>query len=95
MKKTWIFVAILSVAVLALGVTGTIYAHGPNPGTPDEPYPYDPRRGGYGMMSGHGMMGSGVYGEEGPMHDDMIASLAETLGLSADELEARHDAPER
>lgn len=111
MKKNWLLIALLGIAVLALGIAGTAYAQDPSPGTPDGPYPYVPGMGGYGMggygmmggygvmgdygmMGGYGMMGYGAYGEEGPMYDAMIASLAEALGLPADELEARHDAGE-
>jgi hypothetical protein len=56
--------------------------------------------GGYGyetMGDGYGMMGSGLMGwngEEGPMHESMIDSLAESLDLSPQEIEARHDAGE-
>jgi pyrroloquinoline quinone (PQQ) biosynthesis protein C len=50
---------------------------------------------GHGMMGGFGGNGMmGWNGEEGPMHDDMIASLADALGLPAAEIEARHDAGE-
>lgn len=89
MKKTFTFIAILGIAVLAFSAIGTAFAHGPNPGSPDgdDPYPY-----GYGHMGGG--YGMGWYGEEGPLHDAMIASLAEALELPADELEARHDAGE-
>jgi len=34
-----------------------------------------------------GMMGA----EEGPMHDAMISAFADALGLTPEELEARHD----
>jgi len=86
MKKTLLFVAVLGVAVLALGAVGIAYAHGPNPGTPDGTFPY-----GYG----HGMMGGyAMYGEEGPMHEAMVAAVADALGLTPEEIEARHDAGE-
>ncbi len=89
MKKTILIAAFLTIAVLAIGVTGIAYAHGPYPGTPDgAPTPYGPM-GGYGMMGSYGM-----YGEEGPMHEAMIAAVAEALGLSPEEIEARHDAGE-
>lgn len=89
MKKTLTIIAILGIAVLAFSAVGTAFAHGPNPDVPDgdDTYPY-----GYGHMGGYGMMG--WYDEEGPMHDAMIASLADALGLSEDDLEARHDAGE-
>ncbi len=53
---------------------------------------------GYGDMMGEygygGMMGMMMGGEEGPMHDDMVAALADALGLTPEEVEARHDAGE-
>jgi hypothetical protein len=71
---------------------------------PPSEYPYGPDvmdgYGGYsyGMMGdGYGMMGSGMMGwngEEGPMHEVMIDSLAQSLDLSPEEIEARHDAGE-
>ncbi|RME87691.1 MAG: LysM peptidoglycan-binding domain-containing protein [Anaerolineae bacterium] len=39
---------------------------------------------------GYGMMGD----EEGPLHDAMIAAFAEAVGLTPEEVEARHDAGE-
>lgn len=70
--------------------------------SPPSEYPYGPDMmdgyGGYGMMGdGYGMMGSGMMGwngEEGPMHEVMIESLAQSLNLSPEEIEARHDAGE-
>jgi hypothetical protein len=70
--------------------------------SPPSEYPYGPDRmdgyGGYGMMGdGYGMMWSGMMGlngEEGPMHDIMIESLAQSLNLSPEEIEARHNAGE-
>ena len=47
---------------------------------------------GMGGQGDYGMMGE--FGEEGPMHENMVAALAETLGLSAEEIETRHDAGE-
>lgn len=45
-----------------------------------------------GMMGGRGMMGFGYDGDEdGFMHDTMTAALAEKLGLSAADLQARLD----
>lgn len=69
--------------------------------TPDE-YPYGPDMmdgyNGYGMMGGgYGMMGSGMMGwngQEGPMHEVMIDSLAQNLNLTPEEIETRHDAGE-
>ncbi len=54
-------------------------------------YGYGSMMGGYGYG---GMMGMMMGGEEGPMHDDMVAALADALGLTPEEVEARHDAGE-
>lgn len=95
MKKILIGITMLSIAALTLGVAGYVYAQGQTPPTPDYPY-------GRGMIGGydgygHGMMGSGMMGwngEDSPMHEVMTEALAEALGLSAEEVEARHDAGE-
>lgn len=51
----------------------------------------------YGMMGGR-WAGSdpdqGISGEEGPLHDYMIAAMAEAFGITPEELESRHDAGE-
>lgn len=104
MKKILLVTGILSIAVLTLGVAGFAYAQSQTPPAPE--YPYGPGMmgaydgygnghgmiGGYGRSNGHGMMGWN--GEYGPMHEAMIADLADALGLSTDEIEARHDAGE-
>ena len=110
MKKTLLIVAILSIAVLTLGVAGYAYAQDQTPHAPEYPY-------GLGMMEDydgydHGMMGGYVHGyghgmhvlsgaegmdwngEHGPMHEAMIATFAEALDLIPEEIEARHDAGE-
>jgi hypothetical protein len=107
MKKTLLIVAVLSITVLTLGVAGYAYAQDQTleyPYGPDMMGDYDGY--GHGMMGdfagyGHGMMGvNGGYGmmgwngEEGPMHDAMVSSLADALELSPDEIDARHDAGE-
>ena len=103
MKKVIFSLSVLGLAILVLGSANLAYAHGRNPGDPDDTYPHGP-----GMMDGYGMMGgfgydmhvlSGTegmdwYGEEGPMHDAMINAAAELLGLSPEKLESRHDAGE-
>jgi len=54
-----------------------------------------------GFQQGSGMMGRRAYGigmmgerGEGPMHEYMISAFAESIGLSAEEVETRHDAGE-
>ena len=102
MKKTLLIVAVLSITVLTFGIFGYAYAQGQT--TPSSGYPYGSGMMGdntgygrysHGMMSGfggHGMMDWN--GEGGPMHDAMITALADALGLSIDEIAARHDAGE-
>ncbi|MGB5845431.1 MAG: hypothetical protein WBG94_13365 [Anaerolineales bacterium] len=102
MNKNIIVIGVLSLVVLTLGLAGYAYAQGQPPLPSD--YPYGPEMmNGYdghddGMMgSGYGMMGSGMMGwegDEGPMHESMIDSLAESLALTPQEIEARHDAGE-
>jgi hypothetical protein len=106
MKKILLIVVGFLVAVSVFGVAGFAYAQSQTPPTPEYPYGPGMMGGGYGRSYGHGMMGgygmhaqSGVErmdwgGEYGPMHDAMIAALAEALGLTPGELEARHDAGE-
>jgi hypothetical protein len=88
MKKTWIVIALLGVAVSALGAAGLAYAQS---STPLSGYGSGVTRMGPGGR-GPGMGGPG--GEEGPLHEVMITSLAESLGLDPDELEDRHEAGE-
>ena len=74
------------VALLVVGVVGGVYvatvsAQTPQP--PEQPVPF-----GGGFM-GRGMMGVNQMGEDGFMHDAMIALLAEKTGLSVEVLEQR------
>jgi hypothetical protein len=73
MKKTLWIVAIVVLALGALGV-GVAFAQG---GTP----PYQP----YGGMGGRGMMQGG--GGYGPMHDYVEQALADKLGLTEEQVE--------
>lgn len=109
MKKAVFTGVIVGIVVLALGAAGLAYARTQSPMAPyyqqvsDEGYPY-----GSGMM-GRGMMGMGGYNstfgsgfagpmmdgdENGPIHEYMIESLADALGIDSTELETRHDAGE-
>ena len=91
-------------AVVVLGVAGFAYAQTQFPPNTDGLCPYCDGTEGYtgrgGMLHGGGwggrggMMGYAVDGEYGPMHDSMMSAFAEAFGLSAEELEARHDAGE-
>lgn len=100
MKKTLIGISVLAIVALSLGVAGFVYAQG-QPPTPDSPYGRGMLDGyhgyGRGMMGGYGLMGPGMMGwngADGPMHEAMIAALADALGASPEEVEARHDAGE-
>jgi len=109
MKNIFLVVSGFVVAALVFGVAGFAYAQSQTPATPDYPYGpgmmaendgYGPGfgrgmmggYGGHGMMGGYGMMDWN--GEEGPMHEAMVTAVAEALGLTPDEIEARHDAGE-
>ena len=110
MKKILLIAVGFMVAVLVFGVAGFAYAQSQTPPTPEYPYGPGMMGGGYGrgydrgygqgMMGGYGMHalngveGMGWDGEYGPMHEAMIAALAEALDLTPEELEARHDAGE-
>jgi len=105
MKKTLLIVAVLTISVLTLGLAGYAYAQDQTPESPNGfgmMGNYDghgPEMMGEAGGYGHGMMGDGYgmmgwSGEEGPMHDGMVASLGDALGLSVDEIETRHDAGE-
>ena len=83
MKKTVVAI-LLVVAALAVLATGVAVAQAPQPPTPG---------GGFGM--GQGMMrGFAADGEEGPLHEYMVNAMANALGISVSDLEARLDAGE-
>jgi hypothetical protein len=110
MKKAVVIGAILGIAILALGVAGFAYAQTQFPMNPafhgdvDGTYPYGTGMLGRGMMgrggyhngtAGRGFAGPMMEGEEhGPLHESMMESLAGALGISAAELEERHEAGE-
>jgi len=85
MKKTLLVVGLLIAILAALAVAGFALAQKP---TPNAPY-------GPGMMGGRGggMMG-GWNSEDGygPMHEVMQDAIAEALGITPEELEARYSA---
>ena len=83
MNKT-IVVMLLVVAALAVFSTGVALAQAPQPMNPGN---------GGGMGNGAGPMGPyAVTGQEGPLHDYMVNAMAEALGISSADFEARQDA---
>jgi hypothetical protein len=101
MKKT-LFATVIVITILAtLAVASLAFAQSQTPPETDQPYNGRP---GYGMMgAGQGMMGgrwnrsaqgSATTGEYGPIHEYMIAALAQAFNLTPEELEARHSAGE-
>jgi hypothetical protein len=87
MKKLFVSIVVISIAVLALGIAGVAYAQTTTQ-NPNSGY-------GIGMMGGRGPrggMGAGhMNGGEGYLHDYMIAAFAEKLNIPVDELESRID----
>lgn len=101
MKKVVIIGTILAVAVAAFFAGTLVYAANAQQPTPQGGMYGGGRGQGGGMMGGQGgygrgggMMGAGWDGDYGPMHEYMIPALAEGLGLTAEELQARIDAGE-
>jgi hypothetical protein len=78
-KRVWMGVAVM-VVLLALGAAGFANAQEPQP---TEPVPFGEGYGRGGMM---GRWNQGAGGQHGPMHEYMIAAMAEALGMSAEEL---------
>jgi hypothetical protein len=96
--KKWFALAVVAVLTV-LAVATVVSAQAPQPQSTPQPYGNGIGRG--GMMGGWGaqgqqpgfgpgaMMGGQFDGDEGPIHDGMIAYLADKLGLTTDALEAR------
>jgi len=84
MKKIILTIVMVTVLGIAfLGTAGYVYAQTATPQAPG----FGPGMGGRGQRGG-GMMANG---QEGFLHDEMVAAFASKLGLSASELEARLD----
>lgn len=91
MKKLVLSIVIVAfIAIAAFGSASYVFAQTATPPTPGSGY------GGGRMMGGGsrgGMMGSSSSSadldQDGPLHDAMIATYAEKLGLSVDDLNAR------
>ena len=89
MKKITIGLILAAVVVLVIGTAAFAQAE-----TPEPPDGWEGKGGrGPGGWGGHGMMGPGD--GTGELHEYMIGSLASALGISVDELEARHEEGER
>lgn len=101
MKKALLVTTIVVIVLVSLSMVGYAYAQTQ---TPPEPEQYAPGwRANGGMMGSGGMMGgrwnrnaqgSSETGEYGPMHEYMIAAMAQAFNLTPEELESRHDAGE-
>ncbi len=88
-----VVVMIAAVAVFAIG--SVVYAQTPTPG-PQNAYGFGPGRGGRmgaGMMARQGGQ-IGQTGQAAPIHDEMVAAMADKLGLSSEELDTRLDGGE-
>jgi len=101
MKRTFFATVIIITILAALAVATLAFAQSQTPPGTDQPYNGRP---GFGMMgAGQGMMGgrwnrsaqgSATTGAYGPMHEYMIAALAQAFNLTPEELEERHSAGE-
>lgn len=100
MKKFMLIAAVLAVALIVLSAAGLAYAQSQTPTAPNRGYGAGMMGGagsgriaggriaGGGMMGGRGMMANGSFG---PMHTYMIQALADKLGLTVEDLQARLD----
>jgi hypothetical protein len=85
MNKT-IVVMLLVLAALTVFSTGVALAQAPQPVNPGN-------GGGMGMGNGAGPMGPyAITGQAGPLHDYMVNAMAEALGISPADFEARQAA---
>ena len=96
--KKWFALSVIAVLTV-LAVATVVSAQVPQPQQTPQAYGQGFGRGmmGQGWQSDAGrggMMAGQVDGDEGPMHDGMVAYFAEKIGLSLDAVEARLDAGE-
>ncbi|MFH1184018.1 MAG: hypothetical protein V1755_03130 [Chloroflexota bacterium] len=83
-----VVVGLMVAATLAVFTTGVVFAQSPQPPAPGG-------GGGMGPGGGRGDMGFiGANGEEGPLDEYMVSAIADALGITADEVESRHEAGE-
>ncbi len=86
-----IFIGTIVAVVMALVVTGYAYAQNPTPTGQDAPAFGPGMRGGRGSGMGmHGGWGGSQAGAENPLRIYMQAALAESFGLTTDQLESLH-----
>ena len=101
LKKFLLVLTGFVLAVAVFGIAGFAYAQTQTPPEAEYPCLYCGTAEGY-VGRGRGMrdggIGTGMWGtsdgEYAPMHEIMLAAFADVLGLSVEELEARHDAGE-
>ncbi len=92
--KKWLALSVIAVLTV-LAVATVVSAQTPQP--QQTPQPFGQGMMGRGQQAGVGrgaMMGGLVDGDEGPLHDGMVAYFADKLGLSVDAVQARLDAGE-
>lgn len=96
MRKVLVIGTIFIIVIIAIGIAGFAYAQPPTPPNPDNPgYPATGNpRSGRGMMGGAWGTRFSRVGEQGYLHDYMFTAIAQALGLTPEELQARHDAGE-
>lgn len=83
MKKALLVSLVLVAAVFAFGSVSTVHASSDTPATPAN-------TANYGFGGNGGMMGAGIGGtQQGLLHDEMVSVVAEKLGISVDDLNAR------
>lgn len=90
MKKSLLIAGLLALIALTFGFVSTGFAQSTTPATPEGTGPYY-GQGGRGMR-GSGFMSGGFYngdGEHGPLHEAILSSMSEALGIDAAALEER------
>jgi hypothetical protein len=89
MKKTILILSVLAVFAAALGFSVSAYAQAPTPNNPAAP------ASGFGSKGSRGGSRMGAAGTgiaAGVLHDDMVASIAEKLGMTVEALNTRLNA---
>ncbi len=91
MKKIIAIGIVAMMAVLVFGFAGLAFAQD---GTPAQPAPLNPDAPGIGQMRGGRWGGQAMAGANGPLHEAVIAALAEAFGMAPETLQARLDGGE-